>query len=197
MTVRDSIFNRLYADLVGPADAESAEQLSAYPTDVYLTGILFPQNSAIAEEESDQLQAEGVTDVDSNDVSKDEISLATVKRPSSAGLSFVVEAASGAPTISISVTAGRYEPVGADSDQEEDEVPEESDSEPQQLWQRIPVVKLLKDVTLDFPAKDIEAEGETGLGLHIRTSEWGSRMLVTVAMLNTNWNAPVLWPLVC
>ena len=185
MSVRNAIYGRLYKDLVGPTDPEDSEQLTAYPTDVYLTGILFPQNSGIAQEEADQLQSEGSTDADSNDVSKDEVSLATVKRPSSAGLSFVVEASASAPQIAVTVEAGRYEPVQLADDATESS--KESDEQVSlQAWQRIPVLPAEQRITLDFSARDIEFEGEEHLGLHIRTSPWGNKTLVTVAMLNTS-----------
>jgi hypothetical protein len=79
MTDKETLIGRLTQDLLGPLKDD--ELLFSYPSDVYLTGILFPPKSEVAQEDDDQLQAEGSTDIDANDVSKDEVSLATVKRP--------------------------------------------------------------------------------------------------------------------
>ena len=105
MPDKQNLINRLTQDLLGPL--EEQELLGYYPSDVYLTGILFPQKSDIAPEDSDQLQAEGGVGNETNDTSKDEVSLATVKRPASAGISFVVES-NEVPVINITVHGAVY-----------------------------------------------------------------------------------------
>lgn len=171
MSDKDRLIKRLTQDLLGPL-AEN-EMLFSYPSDVYLTGILFPPQSAIAPEDADQLQAEGRQD-DAGDPSRDEVSLATVKRPASAGISFVVES-DEAPVINISVNAAIY--------RRESESADENGNKP---WRRQPVTARLKGVSLDFSSQDFSPSqtGVSGLGLHIRTSSWENRLLVTVAMIN-------------
>ena len=71
--------------------------LTSYPSDVYLTGILFPVRTQIADEDKDQQKAETGGAQDGGDASNDEVSLSNVKRPSSAGISFAVRADSGSP----------------------------------------------------------------------------------------------------
>ena len=174
-SVRDCIKRRLSEDLIGPKSAD--ESLTSYPTDVYLTGILFPQNSPVAPEEADLLQAEGIVDVNAVGAGGDELSLASVKRPASAGISFVVEPPlSGSIRIAISVTAGKY-------------ARESSEGTEPGSWVRKGVTGR-NEVEIDdkFLAQDFgpEITGVAGLALHVRTSPWEGRRLVTVAMVNKN-----------
>lgn len=179
MHERDKIIDRLSQDLFGPL-AEN-ELLKSYPTDIYLTGILFPPKSEIAQEDVEQLHTEGSMDIDASDVSQDEVSLVTVKRPASAGISFVVSS-NAIPRINITVKAAVYR------QEEESAFFEEKDGEEVKklAWRRNAVEASLADIELDFSLQDYgpEKTGIEGLGLHIRTSPWGNRLLVTVAMIN-------------
>jgi len=191
MSARQSIYDRLSEDIFGPADSQSEEILTSYPSDVYLTGILFPQNASMAGEDVDQLQAEGRRDVESQDVSRDEISLATVKRPASAGVSFVVTSEDKkAPVININFSAGTYEwkELPASPDGKESVGGAGSNSR----WVRKPVTYLASSVALDFSNRDF-GPTETqipGLSLHIRTSPWKNGCLATVAMVNAQMPEP-------
>jgi hypothetical protein len=173
MSEKDKIINRVKTDLLGPESKN--EILKSYPTDVYLTGILFPPKSDISDEEADQLQAEGGRDIDSNDVSQDEISLASVKRPASAGISFVVSSHT-IPAIHIEVEAGKYRLEKTNNE----------DGKSINQWHREAVQIYLPETQLDFISKDIPSKytGVEGLGLHIRTSNWDDKILVTVAIIN-------------
>lgn len=181
MSDKDTLITRITQDLLGPLEHD--ELLFSYPTDVYLTGILFPPASEIAQEDTDQLQAEGRRDIDANDVSQDEVSLATVKRPASAGISFVLESAAK-PQINITVNIAIYRREKGSA-----RVVEEDGKEVEQIpWRRKTIEASLRDVELDFHSKDYSPKdtGVEGLGMHIRTSTWGDRLLVTVAMINEN-----------
>jgi helicase-like protein len=182
MSDKSTIIARLRRDLLGPT--EKNELLNSYPSDVYLTGILFPQKSEISQDEADQLQAEGGRDIDSNDVSQDEVSLATVKRPASAGLSFVIESES-TPLINIRVTVARYEQEHKSAREEVDDNGNINTIVP---WRRYEETSSIDNLSLAFASKDIDPEesGVKGLSLHIRTSQWEGRKLVTVAMINNN-----------
>lgn len=178
---KGKIIDRLNADLLGPSSED--EKFSSYPTDVYLTGILFPQRTGVAQEENDQLQSEGTKDVDSNDVANDEISLATVKRPASFGMSFVV-GCDDVPSIEIHVAAGVYRLI----EQPGEGLGKESD-EKINLWERTPVELKVEKLVLDFSSSEPEVEKNEyneALGIHVRTSPWGNRLLVTVAVVNNN-----------
>ena len=179
MPDKQNLINRLTQDLLGPL--EEQELLGYYPSDVYLTGILFPQKSDIAPEDSDQLQAEGGVGNETNDTSKDEVSLATVKRPASAGISFVVES-NEVPVINITVHGAVYfldEAAAVITEKGGEQIEKFS-------WRRKAIKANLDLVPLNFSSQDYEPSqtGVEGLGMHIRTSAWGERILVTVAMIN-------------
>ncbi|MFV8780912.1 helicase-related protein [Microbulbifer sp. SA54] len=179
MSDKTTLVKRITEDLLGPLRED--EQLHAYPTDVYLTGILFPPATDIAQEDADQLQAEGRRDIDANDVSQDEVSLATVKRPASAGISFVIDG-TDKPSVNIQIQGAVYRPVA----NTKEDAQADGEKSKRVLWQRFPLDARLEDVTLDFPSRDFPPQetGIEGLGLHIRTSSWGKQQLVTVAMIN-------------
>jgi hypothetical protein len=179
MPDKQNIIARLSQDLIGPLADD--ELLTFYPTDVYLTGILFPPKSEVAPEESDQLQAEGGRSIETGDTAADEVSLATVKRPASAGISFVVEAIDS-PAIDINVSGAIYVRESCGFDDGEGN----SGAESAIRWRRQPINATLSGVKLDFDSLDFNANktGVEGLGLHIRTSSWEKRLLVTVAMIN-------------
>jgi hypothetical protein len=194
---REYLVERMREDLLGPHN--DLEYLRDYPSDVYLTGILYPPKVSVNQHEVDQLQAEGAGSGDSN-VAQDEVSLATVKRPASAGLSFAlyseVEAA-----INITLMAARYERVEFESGQRligageigateesSSEASEETSGKPDLVWHRIPIKAEIDDLVLKPGSVDIDDDetGVKGLSLHVRTSHWDEKLLVTVAMVNVH-----------
>ena len=89
--LRDDIQERLAVDLVGPYAED--ETLQDYPSDIYLTGILYPQRSAVTAEQDETLGAEGASGGgDGEDTSRDEVGSNKRQRPSSFGVSFAVAA---------------------------------------------------------------------------------------------------------
>jgi len=180
------ILKRLAEDLRGPMNPQ--EKLTDYPSDTYVTGILFPQKMDLAGEEIDRLQAEGVGHKEPSDVAADEISLATVKRPASAGISLCVESDKSAPVIRVSVRIGIYTPEPDTEAAAEDDADADTDDKAANTsWIRHEE-HYSGDITLDFLTKDLtpETTGIEGLGLHFRTSPWGNKTLVTVAVVNSN-----------
>ena len=194
MTARYSILERLRTDLIGPYHEN--ENLESYPSDVYLTGILFPQFSQITPEEQDQQQVESGGLQEGGDVVEDEVSLSNVKRPASAGISFsVISDAGTAPKINIKVDAARYisdiEDIQGTEKSSQDNIQsttdEENDTNRRITWKREPLKASITDLSLDFAVKDLvpEDHGIAGLRIHIRCTPWKNRLLVTVALLNT------------
>lgn len=174
--IKSLIVERIGEDLIGPRSEE--EHLEAYPTDVYLTGILFPPKSDIAGEEDEELGAEGDGGREGPS-GGDSVSLAGSKRPSSIGVSFVVEHKSGtAPEICVEIECASYErddtTLGTDG---------------RGKWKRRQLGSDLGGpVTLSFKHKDYDHKETAvdGLHAHIRTSPWGDKMLVTVAIINSH-----------
>ncbi|MEY3896818.1 MAG: hypothetical protein RLZZ214_2338, partial [Verrucomicrobiota bacterium] len=172
--IKDQLVERIGIDLIGPGAVD--EFLEAYPTDVYLTGILFPTKSEIAKEEDEQLGSEGSGGVEAPS-GGDEVSLAGSKRPANIGVSFVVESDS-VPTISIEFNCAAYNRDAG-----------EIGSDGKGKWKRTAILSNLGGpVVLDFEYKDFDAAatGVKGLHAHVRTSPWGKKKLVTVAMINAH-----------
>lgn len=118
---RRILLDRLKSDLIGPSYGDD-EKINDRPSDRYLTGILFPQNIKISEDEDENIEdveSGKSTNVDNN--SEDGVSIFRTMRPATAGLSFALESTTdGPPTISVSVSVGTYELV--------DEAPQEGNS---------------------------------------------------------------------
>ena len=84
---RDIILARLHQDLVGPDTAQ--EVLTSLPSDVYLTGILWPRETLMGQEEDDRLGTEGAgsREQDAGGGEEEEVAVYSTRRPSTAGLS--------------------------------------------------------------------------------------------------------------
>ncbi|MCB1469519.1 MAG: hypothetical protein KDK08_20795, partial [Rhizobiaceae bacterium] len=62
---RDTVACRLAEDLIGPRGED--EELSARPSDVYLTGILWPQRTAMSGEDDERLGTAGASSGEESD----------------------------------------------------------------------------------------------------------------------------------
>ena len=190
MESRRRIFQRIKTDLVGPSSL--SEVLDSYPTDTYLTGILYPQHQIINPEEDDHQNAESGGMQHEGDTSKDEVSLSNINRPATAGISFAVGMESGEPEISLTISAGIYKSekkkqlntnqagIQHDGDSGESDVSHGFE------WHRLQIEKEISNIRLNVKAKDInpDTHGIEGLRVHIRCAEWEKKRLVTVALLN-------------
>ena len=184
--MRDSLLDRLRCDLVGPYTAD--EVLTSRPSDVYLTGILWPREARMGAEEDERL---GLSSGDDSETDgggeEEEVSLVGLVRPCSAGVSFAARAATeGSPGLDVTVRFATYEPVVLD----------QSDAEKQESgggarrrteWRRrahdIPVDGVTLEDTSRFV--DLEPHGApAGVRLHIRTAPWSGGTLATVTLLN-------------
>lgn len=106
---RELVLSRLSTDLIGPRAQD--ETVVARPSDIYLTGILWPRNTAIAPEEDEHLSvAEGSGEAGEEASDQAQAQTATMRRPSTAGLSFAAFS-EGAAGIRVAVRFATYEPV--------------------------------------------------------------------------------------
>ena len=132
MNGRRVLLQRLKADLVGPSYGEH-EEIDDRPTDRYLTGILFPQDLVVADQEDEEIeevQSGKSTDTDAGRT--DNVSISRTMRPSTAGISFAVARLDGAPpTISIEVSAGTYTKI--ENNDEIEAGKSEADAQPEDL----------------------------------------------------------------
>jgi hypothetical protein len=166
---REAVLRRLREDLVGPLSVD--EKLTSRPSDVWLTGVLWPRNTEIAPEEDEKLAVAPTGDeADDDGGVQAQPATAPMRRPSTAGVSFAV-AAVEAPAIEVKIRFALYEP--------------EETSDSPIVWSRKPV-ELTRDVALQPGVQDIDLSGTgvAGLRLNVRAAPFSDGLLVTVTLVN-------------
>lgn len=172
---RSKMVSRLFEDLIGPR--QENEQLKSRPSDVYLTGILWPMRSETPEEEDDKLEV-GSTDkneVDANGASE-EIPASSMMRPSTAGVSFSLYSRASYH-IDVEVCFARYEKVNGKNDDE--------------LWQRCPINVRVENICLDGNNARIDLAEQcasaSGAEIYIRIVDGHDCRLATATLINRNF----------
>jgi len=210
---RDLIVKRLETDLVGPLTDDEV-LVDAKPSDVYLTGILWPREARIGAEEDDRLDSAGTSagGEDDTEGSGEEVPLAGLTRPCAAGLSFAV---SGGDDVRLCAgirfalyTLEEREPdeSGAPADRESDErqepavvdasKPEEGTdagrkhrNRVERQWRRHAIAVRFDDLHVSAHANDrlpVQCAGlPDGVSLHVRASAGAAdTRLVTLTVVN-------------
>jgi len=187
--MRELLLDRLKQDLIGPhADAEV---LTARPSDVYLTGMLWPRESRMGAEEDDRFGVAGTGQSESDSGGEEEeVSLAGLFRPCSAGVSFAARPHAGS-RLDITVRFGTYEPVrgpepagGQRPDAAEEDGP---GGATRTRWRRRAHDIVLENVPLEGGSSFIDLEpygAPPKIRLHVRTAPWTDGLLATVTLLN-------------
>ena len=175
--VRCRIVDRLCADLVGPLMAPD-EVLTSRPSDVYLSGILWPPRIGVAPEDNDRLgTASDGSDSTSEDSEDSAVSASSVQKPSVAGISFCV-ASAGDPKISVEVRFGRYTLENSE------------DHEKSTVWRRREVEVIIMELDPHRERGRIDLEeinrDAAGAELHIRTVRTNDNDLITVSLINNS-----------
>jgi hypothetical protein len=190
-TDRDLVVERLALDLIGPKDGEN-EIINERPSDRYLTGILFPKNLVVKEDDQadeDAAESKG----NQADTSQDRgVALFRSIRPATMGVSFAVVSANGHPKIRAQVTCAKYSKVEElpDTRQSGNEV----DSGAQQSkrtrkgdasWKRLPLLGEIS-INLDRPIQfhSLANHGVKGLSIYVKTTKLAGRLTVTVQIIN-------------
>ena len=169
MQLRDEVVAQLHEDLIGPRAED--ELLVDRPSDVYLTGILFPQQTEMSAEEMESLTAEG----EDQEASADDNPLDKSVRPATAGVSFAVT--DDSKTASVSLSCGQYLPV-------------EVEGQKRPAWKRRQIRKTLT-IQLSEGSRTLDSgdTGVPGLNLFLQGSRTGSLLLVTAVLINANKTA--------
>lgn len=102
---RDIAACRLAEDLVGPR--AEGEELTARPSDVYLTGILWPRRTAMAGEDDERLGTAGAGSGEESDGENDAVRTGSIQKPSVAGISFSA-ASNGTPHVRVICSFATY-----------------------------------------------------------------------------------------
>jgi hypothetical protein len=166
---REKMLSRLREDLVGPRALN--EILAARPSDVYLTGILWPKNTALAPEEDERL-AVAPGEEEGGDDAEDQAQpqAVTMRRPSTAGLSFAVSG-KAVPEAIVHVRFAMYLPT---------------DEEGKTRWKRVqhapdPIKAELQSGSRDIPIISGEV---SGLRLNVRCVPFSEGILATITLVN-------------
>jgi hypothetical protein len=170
-TTRDRLVQRLQEDLIGPRDV--VERLVPRPSDVYLTGILWPKNTALAPEEDERLAA-GSDGQEGSDDAEDQSQAKSfpMRRTSTAGVSFAAASSSqSTPTVSAHIRFGLYEQHEIDG---------------RKLWVRKPVSHTITGIGLESGNQDIPVpvDGLSGLRLNVHAVRFADGMLATITLVN-------------
>lgn len=183
--MRDILLKRLKQDLVGPYTED--EILTSRPSDVYLTGILWPREARMGAEEDERLGLSGGDESETSGAGEEEeVSLAGLMRPCSAGVSFAARASEGHARLNLRVQFAVYQPVEAAAAETGPE--DAGDRKRTRMeWQRQPHDIAIDGVSLGDTPRFIELEehgAPAGVRLHLRTAPWSGGTLATVTLLN-------------
>src|SRR5262245_5076570 len=168
---RSRMVQSLARDLLGPKGPED-EVITARPSDQYLTGALYPERiEENAEEDDDKDAAE-----EAEGSPGEAISMQSMRRPSSMGISFALEAES--PVLIVSGSAGRYQRRWL----VDDTLRTEKGTPDRERWAR-QHIDLSREVTVreglhPHPAAD-------GLQWWVRGVRAGQQWQITVILTNT------------
>ena len=189
--MREILLDRLKQDLIGPYSED--EVLTSRPSDVYLTGILWPRESRMGAEEDERfgLSGAGENETDGGG-EEEEISLVGMSRPCSAGVSFAARTAEDSAEVDVFVQFATYEPeiltkAETDPESENDQSENGGSVRRRTEWRRkaydIPVDGIALQSGARF--KDLEPEGAPpGVRLHLRSTAWSGGTLATITLLN-------------
>ena len=171
--LRDRLVQRLRVDLIGPRVED--ETLTSRPSDVYLTGVLWPPRTRMRGEEDEKLAVDGAGAADEQaDDEGSAVSTSSLQKPSVAGLSFCVKASEVA-TITIDVEFARY-------------FAEAGDKKYSKAWRRRQVRIHIDQIALDVGGSTIELGGHDdaarGVSLYVRCIATATHQLVTVSLIN-------------
>lgn len=169
---RDVLAIRLAQDLVGPRLEQ--EELAARPSDVYLTGILWPQRTAMSGEDDDRLGTAGAANAQENDGESDAVRTGSIQKPSVAGISFSSKA-DGIARIRVRCSFGTYRVEKRDE---------------RELWVRQPHSAEIAELELvPGPTRQIRlaehSEGLPDVSLSVRCIKAADSLLVTLALVNS------------
>ena len=181
---RDTIASRLREDLMGPRSEH--EVLSDRPTQLYSTGILYPQDSPIGDEEDqDQGQVVNESEDAASDPDTGGVPLYAALKPSVAGISFAVRAETSEATVSVEfrVQCATYESFAVD--EKEEEIPGPPSNRSRERWRRVPH-RLSQDVDLTPGGTklDLGTSGIDGLELFVLVTPHSGLLTVTAALSN-------------
>ena len=184
--IRSIYIKRLEEDLIGPKEID--EKFTDWPTNRYLTGILYP-----TQEIDDLDQVDLFTEIrkEEDEDSRDQVKVWAGFKPSTAGLSFAVSPNNdSAIDLQVAVNATLYVPDEQESagENERDHKLDSTvkDSRDNKSWKRKPFSAEV-DLTFnksDFNKLDLKEHGIPNMNLYSRVQEFNGNYLVTLTISN-------------
>ncbi|AOS96528.1 hypothetical protein AUP74_01063 [Microbulbifer aggregans] len=169
---RDIIKRRLCEDLIGPR--AEYEELPARPSDVYLTGILWPQRTAMTGEDDERLGTAGSGTGEESEGENDAVRTGSIQKPAVAGISFSA-ASEGIPHVRVICSFATYQhSKRGDAD----------------VWIRQPHRVEIPSLALSPGSTDILSlatfgEGIPDVSLNVRCILVGDTVLSTLTLVNS------------
>lgn len=183
--MRDILLDRLKCDLIGPYAAD--ETLTSRPSDVYLTGILWPRETRMGAEEDERLGISGAEESETDGGGEEEeVSLTGLARPCSAGVSFATRAEES-PELDVTVRFATYDPVTINEPEKGEQQKGDDRVRRRTEWRRRAYDIPVDGITLEDTQRFIDLENygaPQGTKLHLRTAPWSGGTLATVTLLN-------------
>ena len=185
---RNIFIRRLREDLIGPANGKD-EEIYERPVDKYLTGILYPQDENMMEEESEKIGAETDSDAQEKE-SEPEISISRPHKPATAGISFSLSSKKNPPSIKVIIECGVYSPCWEDDEEKRyDKKP--NNKKTKILWKRIPVrkteiLKITPGAKPEIKEIDLTEHKLSKIYLLVKSSKYKSVITVTLQAYNNN-----------
>ena len=181
---RDIFVRRLREDLIGPANNKD-EEIFEYPTDRYLTGILYPRNEHMAGEDDDKSEMEAGAAIHEGR-SEAEISIGKSYKPTTAGISFSLQSEESPPLITATIKCGIYNPCWVD-DEGTQYTERPNKKKTKILWKRTEVSESIPlEIKPGTHTKDLTERGLSKIFLFVRVSKHKSIMTVTLQTYNSN-----------
>ncbi len=189
--MRDILLKRLEEDLIGPHIKD--EVLTSRPSDVYLTGILWPRETRMGAEEDERFGLSGSegSETDSGG-EEEEVSLAGLSRPCSMGVSFAARSVIDSSEADVFVRFATYEPVipsesETNSGSKNGESMEVRHIRRRKEWRRRAYDIPVNGIALQGKPSFIDLEplgAPPGIKLHLRSAAWSGGTLATITLLN-------------
>lgn len=173
--VREKIISRLEEDLIGPHKPDEViEGVRIKPSDIYLTGILWPLGELLGSEEDEKDEGE-----DEDDTSPSTASPIGQQRPCTMGLSFSVDSVNVSNHVDIYFNFGIYM---------YEDVPKEADSPAKNRWKRKQFEIEIKEFELPengFRSQFVNTPDlDLSIELYVRCRDSKVGRLVTISVIN-------------
>lgn len=177
--VRRDMVKRLEQDLVGPLDPlEVMEAEKIRPSDVYLTGILWPIGDRMGAEDDD-----GASGDDEEDESASTPTIVGMQRPCTMGISLATALKEGGNAVEVEISFATYR----------HSVTKDENERKLHRWERVQwtFVERIDLATEAGPARRLEKDGlEAVVELNVRSLSSSVGLLSTVTLINRSRSEP-------